>query len=370
MFMPGGIEGLDRAGLRIAQSGRTFVRVENISKSYGAFQALKSISFSIDAGEGLALLGPSGCGKTTILRCIAGLETPDTGLIEIDGRTVFDSTRGIDLAPEKRDLGIVFQSYAIWPHMSVGENVGLPLKVRQVAKTELEARVEEALTLVGLEGWQKRSAMALSGGQQQRVALARAIVHHPRLVLFDEPMSNLDTQLREDMRMDLRRLQERIGFTSVYVTHDHGEAFALAQRVLVMNRGTVEMTGAPDEIYFLPRTPFVAKFFGYNIVAGVMAAPDAVDFAPGLRCPVAPSGLAPGTRVHVCIRKEDVDLSESDGLPCEMVTQIFQGSHDEMLLRCGGVFDLRAHWQPRRYTTKSCRIKVHPERCIVIAASS
>ena len=366
--MPGGIEAPEEAGLRVAQTAKTFVRVENLSKSYGAFQALKSVSFSIHAGDGLALLGPSGCGKTTILRCIAGLETPDTGLIEIDGRTVFDSARGVDLAPEKRDLGIVFQSYAIWPHMTVGENVGLPLKVRSVGKAETESRVEEALTLVGLEGWQQRSAMALSGGQQQRVALARAIVHHPRLVLFDEPMSNLDTQLREDMRMDLRRLQERIGFTSVYVTHDHGEAFALARRVLVMNRGHVEMTGAPHEIYFSPRTPFVAKFFGYNIIPGVMTAADEVQLAPGRRLAVAPSGLSPTTPVHVCIRKEDVSLSPDDeGLPCEIVTQIFQGSHDELLLRCGS-FDLRAHWPPRKYDRTTCHITAPPERCIVIAA--
>ena len=358
----------DAAGLRMTQPDKTFVRVENLCKSFGAYQALKSISFSITAGDGLALLGPSGCGKTTILRCIAGLETPDSGLIEIDGQVVFDSARGIDLPPEKRNLGIVFQSYAIWPHMSVGENVGMPLKVRRVGKADLEARVEEALTLVGLEGWQSRSAMALSGGQQQRVALARAIVHHPRLVLFDEPMSNLDTQLREDMRMDLRRLQERIGFTSVYVTHDHGEAFALARNVLVMNRGLVEMQGLPDEVYYAPRTSFVAKFFGYNIIAGVMASDEEVEFAPGLRLRVASTGLPDGTSVHVCIRKEDVTFSNTDGLPCEILTQIFQGSHDEILLRCGTVFDLRAHWLPRHYSSKSCRITITPERCIVIRA--
>ena len=367
--MPGGLDGADEAGVRMAQPPRTFVRVENLSKSYGAFQALKSISFSIDAGEGLALLGPSGCGKTTILRCIAGLETPDSGLIEIDGKVVFDSARGIDLPPEKRELGIVFQSYAIWPHMTVGENVGLPLKVRRVSKSEIEARVEEALTLVGLEGWQARSAMALSGGQQQRVALARAIVHHPRLVLFDEPMSNLDTQLREDMRMDLRRLQERIGFTSVYVTHDHGEAFALARNVLVMNRGLIEMQGSPDAVYFTPRTPFVAKFFGYNILKGTMTSADEVEFAPGLRLRVIPTDLAAGTSVHACMRKEDVFFCDSDGLPCEILTHIFQGSHDEMLLRCGGVFDLRAHWEPRRYDSPSCQIIIAPERCIVMPAN-
>ena len=369
MGKPGGLAGPDGIGSPTPPSAGQFVRVENLSKAYGAFQALRSISFAIDVGDGLALLGPSGCGKTTILRCIAGLETPDTGLIEIDGRVVFDAARGIDLAPEKRDLGIVFQSYAIWPHMSVGENVGMPLKVRRVARDEMDRRVQEALTLVGLEGWQQRSAMALSGGQQQRVALARAIVHHPRLVLFDEPMSNLDTQLREDMRMDLRRLQDRIGFTSVYVTHDHGEAFALARKVLVMNRGHVEMTGAPEDVYFAPHTPFVAKFFGYNIVEGAMVEPGVVEFAPGVRLSVGSEELAPGTAVHVCIRKEDIDWSDAEGMPCEIVTQIFQGAHDEVLLRCAGAFDLRAHWSPRRYPDKRCRIRVKPDRCIVIAAS-
>ena len=223
--------------------------------------------------------------------------------------------------------------------------------------------------LVGLEGWQQRSAMALSGGQQQRVALARAIVHHPSLVLFDEPMSNLDTQLREDMRIDLRRLQDRIGFTSVYVTHDHGEAFALARKVLVMNRGHVEMAGGPEDVYFAPCTPFVAKFFGYNIITGTMAGPGIVEFQSGVQLSAGSGELGCGTAVHVCIRKEDIEWSDAEGLPCEIVTQIFQGAHDEVLLRCAGGFDLRAHWAPRRYADKNCRIRIRPERCIVIAAS-
>jgi iron(III) transport system ATP-binding protein len=363
MHMPGG-NAIGGAGPQLAADAAAFISVSGLSKSYGAFQALADVSFSIDAGQGLA---PSGCGKTTILRCIAGLETPDTGRIEIGGVTVFDAQKKIDLAPERRELGIVFQSYAIWPHMSVGENVGLPLKVRRVPGAEIARRVDEALALVGLKGWHERSAMALSGGQQQRVALARAIVHQPRLVLFDEPMSNLDTQLREDMRVDLRLMQERIGFTSVYVTHDHGEAFSLARDVLVMNHGKVEMKGEPHQVYFNPATPFVAKFFGYNVVKGVVASAQEIELAPGLRLAVGPHRLPPGAPVTLCVRKEDISLVDGDsGLACEIETQLFQGGHDELVVACGPL-RLRVIQPPCPMPHKHMRLTIPPERCIVLA---
>jgi ABC-type Fe3+/spermidine/putrescine transport system ATPase subunit len=249
----------------------SFIRVRNLTKLFGSSVALDDVSICEGKGGTLALLGPSGCGKTTMLRCIAGLETPTRGQIEIGGRVVFDSASSVDLRPEQRALGIVFQSYAIWPHMSVAANVGFPLKVRGISRAEAGKRIERMLEIVGLAAMRERPATDLSGGQQQRVALARALVHEPSLVLFDEPMSNLDAQLRDQMRIELKMLQERLSFTAVYVTHDQSEAFALARTVVVMNRGRVEAIGAPREIARQPSTPFVARFLGYNVVEGTIS---------------------------------------------------------------------------------------------------
>ena len=186
---------------------------------------------------------------------------------------MFDHAPRINLMPEQRELGIVFQSYAVWPHMTVAENVGFPLKVRGVAKAERAARVGRILDIVGLSAARDKPAPALSGGQQQRVALARALVHEPRLVLFDEPMSNLDAQLRDQMRLELKVLQDRLGFTAIYVTHDQAEAFALAETVVVMNRGRIETIGPPREVFRRPRTPFVARFLGLNVWPGELLGP-------------------------------------------------------------------------------------------------
>jgi iron(III) transport system ATP-binding protein len=245
-----------------------FVRVTSLRKLFGALVAVDGVSFAVEAGHTLALLGPSGCGKTTILRCIAGLDNADAGMIEIAGRTVFDGASGVNLKPEQRDLGVVFQSYAVWPHMTVAENVGFPLKVRRCPKAEIAVRTGRILDLVGLANAKDKQATALSGGQQQRVALARALVHEPSLVLFDEPMSNLDAQLRARMRMELAVLQERLGFTAIYVTHDQAEAFALAETVVVMNHGCIETAGDPREVFARPQTPFVAEFLGFNVNRG------------------------------------------------------------------------------------------------------
>jgi ABC-type Fe3+/spermidine/putrescine transport system ATPase subunit len=295
-----------------------FERINGLRKRFGELVAVDGVSFSIDQGHTLALLGPSGCGKTTILRCLAGLETGDAGAIEIAGETVFDRSAGIDLVPEARRLGIVFQSYAVWPHMTVAENVGFPLKVRRVAKAEVTARTARILDMVGLAGARDKPATALSGGQQQRVALARALVHEPRLVLFDEPMSNLDAQLRARMRMELAVLQERLGFTAIYVTHDQAEAFSLAETVAVMNGGRIEAMGDPRSIFAEPQTPFVARFLGLNVLPGriarllpyggagrevEVALADEVRLAGILR---GAKDVAPGTSVLACIRKEHV----------------------------------------------------------------
>jgi ABC-type Fe3+/spermidine/putrescine transport system ATPase subunit len=254
-----------------------FIRISDLTKRFGDHVAVDGVSLEVAEGHTLALLGPSGCGKTTILRCIAGLETPEQGSIDIAGTVVFDKGARINLVPEQRELGIVFQSYAVWPHMSVGDNVGFPLKVRGVANAERQDRVARILELVGLGTSKDKPATELSGGQQQRVALARALIHEPRLVLFDEPMSNLDAQLREQVRLELQVLQARLGFTAIYVTHDQAEAFALAETVVVMNRGRIETVGPPRQVFHRPATPFVARFLGFNVLQGRVVGHNTLD---------------------------------------------------------------------------------------------
>ena len=239
--------------------------------------AIDGLDLEIEAGEFFVLLGPSGCGKTTTLRCIAGLEEPNGGQISIGGELVAEPERGRFLPAEKRNVGMVFQSYALWPHMSVFDNVAYPLRRsgERLTRQELAARVAEALHLVGLHGNAEAYPPDLSGGQQQRVALARAVVARPRLLLFDEPLSNLDAQLRLRLRHDLRRIHEETGQTSIYVTHDQTEALALADRIAVMRLGRIEQLGTPRDIFLNPRSRFVAEFVGYdNLLTGQVEALD------------------------------------------------------------------------------------------------
>ncbi len=245
------------------------ISVRDLAVRYGSVLAVKSASFEVRRGEQLTLLGPSGCGKTTILRAIAGLEPPAGGEIRIGNAVVYSSQQAINVRPEKRGLSMVFQSYAIWPHMTVFENVAYGLRVRGIRGPELDAKVSEALALVQMEPFARRGASQLSGGQQQRVALARAFVFSPSVLLFDEPLSNLDAKLRAEMRIELRELQRRIGITSVYVTHDLEEALAISDRIVVMRQGVIEQVGTPDDIYHRPRNAFVADFVGSaNLIAG------------------------------------------------------------------------------------------------------
>jgi iron(III) transport system ATP-binding protein len=238
------------------------IALANLSKRFGSLIAVDDVTLTADDGEFLTLLGPSGCGKTTTLRMVAGLEQPTAGCIRIGERAVYDSARGIDVPPESRGLGMVFQSYAIWPHMTVAENVAYPLRMRRVARSERDVMVRQVLDLVGLSGMGDKPSPQLSGGQQQRVALARALVFQPQLLLLDEPLSNLDAKLREQMRFELRIMQQRIGLTALYVTHDQEEALTLSDRLVVMNRGVVEQVGTPVQIYEQPATRFVAEFIG------------------------------------------------------------------------------------------------------------
>src|SRR6187551_673655 len=245
------------------------IEVENLEVSFGAVPAVRGVSFTVIHGEQLTLLGPSGCGKTTTLRAIAGLEQPVAGEIRIDGAPIYSAARNINVPAEKRGLSMVFQSYAIWPHMSVFDNVAYGLRVRREEAAAIKDKVMQALALVQMQAFADRRASQLSGGQQQRVALARAFVFQPSVLLFDEPLSNLDAKLRADMRIELRELQHRLGITSVYVTHDLEEALAMSDRIVVMKDGLIAQVGSPLEIYNHPRNAFVADFVGSaNLIRG------------------------------------------------------------------------------------------------------
>ena len=331
----------------------SFVDIAHLTKRFGGHTAVNEVSFQVPQGSTLALLGPSGCGKTTILRCLAGLETPDGGRIEIGGKTVFDRASATDLMPEKRELGIVFQSYAVWPHMTVAENVAFPLKVRGVGARERLAKASAMLETVGLKGFENRSATLVSGGQQQRIALARALVHAPRLVLFDEALSNLDAALREHMRLELRLLQERLGFTAIYVTHDQAEAFGLADTVVLMNQGRIETAGPARAVFARPATGFVARFFGLNVLEARMIGPvagtDQVEVALNEQFTlrgIAGDGLdmTKGKPVLACVRKESVRAGTSPlpgSLPGTIEAVSFQGVAEEYIVAVHGI-SLRA----------------------------
>ena len=241
------------------------LELRDISKSYAEGRGgVRDIALSVDKGAFFTLLGPSGCGKTTTLRCIAGLEMPDSGSITINGVTVFDNQAGIAIPVNRRGIGMVFQSYAIWPHMSVAENAAFPLTVQRprLGRAAIDAKMRRALETVGLGGYETRPATQLSGGQQQRLALARAIIHEPSLLLLDEPLSNLDVRLREEMRSELKRLQREVGLTAIYVTHDQSEALSMSDRIAVLDHGRIVQCGTPGEIYGRPANRFVAGFVG------------------------------------------------------------------------------------------------------------
>jgi iron(III) transport system ATP-binding protein len=277
--------------------------------------AVSGLDFSVPEGKLFTLLGPSGCGKTTTLRMIAGLERPSEGRLQIGDQVVFDSAAGVYVPPNKRPIGMVFQSYAIWPHMSVVENVAFPLTVgdNKPSREEARARALRMLEMVGLSEEADRSATAISGGQQQRVALARALVRNPKVLLLDEPLSNLDAQLRERMRSEIRSVQQQLGITAVYVTHDQGEALAISDLIMVMDKGKIVEMGMPQQIYRYPQAEFTANFIGVaNAIDGTVLSSDAsgvvVQAATGtLRAnPIAE--LRAGEAVRAFIRPENIDL--------------------------------------------------------------
>ncbi|NYE35372.1 iron(III) transport system ATP-binding protein [Nocardioides cavernae] len=323
--------------------------VKNLKKQFGDNTVLHDNTFTIEDGEFFTLLGPSGCGKSTTLNCIAGLERPTGGSITVDGTTFVDQEKGVFLQPEERNLGMVFQSYALWPHMTIAKNLALPLNIRKVDKAQQKTLIHDALDKVGLADLSGRYPHQLSGGQQQRVALARALVYSPTMLLLDEPLSNLDAKLREQARAWLKRLQTDLGITTVYVTHDQDEALALSDRIAVMSGGHMMQVADPHSIYERPATPEVAAFVGRcNFFQGKVEQSSGNVHTVRLEANGeavhvdADLDVAPGQGVTVAIRPERLEVvpagSEVAGtnrLDTEVLTSSYVGSHYEYDVRLG-----------------------------------
>jgi multiple sugar transport system ATP-binding protein len=328
----------------------TWIQIENLSKSFGAVTAVQDLTLSVAAGEFLTLLGPSGCGKTTVLRMIAGLEMPDGGTIRIQGQTVFSSADGIFVPPGNRGVGLVFQSYALWPHMSVFENVAFGLRLRKVARSELEARVARSLDYMRLQDLGARYPGQLSGGQQQRVALARMLVTRPSTFLMDEPLSNLDAKLRMEMRAEIKRLHRVSKATTIYVTHDQTEALTLSSRVVVMNRGVLQQVAAPREIYKRPANLFVADFIGsptINLIHGRIEADESgAAFCSEALCFRTPAmAKLAGRAVVAAIRPEEIGIETTAAgghLPAEVYSVLPAGAEVLVQVKRGDrIFNIR-----------------------------
>ena len=323
----------------MAEKKKKGVRLEHISKIYqdpkthADFYAVNDVSLDIAPGSFITLLGPSGCGKTTTLRMIAGFESPDAGEIYLGGEPINA------LTPNKRDTAMVFQSYALFPHYNVFDNVAYGLKLRKVPKDEIQKRVSDILKLVELGGMEARMTNQLSGGQQQRVALARALVVEPGVLLFDEPLSNLDAKLRVQMRTEIRRIQQILGITAIYVTHDQSEAMSISDQIILMRQGVVAQMGTPTEIYYHPNSEFVADFIGEcNFLEGVVEGKKdgfqvnvdghLVDCATG-------RDTAAGEKCKVVVRPEAITIADTGLLPCKVELSCFMGSYQNYHVRVG-----------------------------------
>ena len=358
-----------------------YVEVQGLVKLFGHDRAVDDVSFGVAKGKFLTLLGPSGCGKTTTLMSIAGLHTIDAGLIRVGGVVYTAPAEGLFLPPEKRDIGMVFQSYAIWPHMTVAENVAYPLEIRKVERAEIDARVADVLRLVGLSQMADKLATQLSGGQQQRAALARAIVSRPRLLLFDEPLSNLDLKLREQMRVELKRIQHEVGITSIYVTHDQAEALVMSDEIIVMSKGRIQQKGGPREIYARPVNAYVSNFIGVaNLLKGrvvTVSAPGrgAVEIAANGRAVRLPcllgAGMAAGAEAVISVRPENVEATrQNGGGPClegEVIQAIFLGNCVDCRVRWGEFeWKVMAHPRAGLKAGEKVYLRLDPEHTLAV----
>jgi iron(III) transport system ATP-binding protein len=358
-----------------------YVEVRGLVKLFGADRAVDDVSFNVPKGKFLTLLGPSGCGKTTTLMSIAGLHAIDAGQISVGGMVYTAPDRGFFLPPEKRDIGMVFQSYAIWPHMTAAQNIAYPLEIRKAAREEIDARVADVLKLVGLTRMADKMATQLSGGQQQRAALARAIVSRPRLLLFDEPLSNLDLKLREQMRLELKRIQNEVGITSIYVTHDQAEALVMSDEIIVMSKGRIQQKGGPHEIYAQPVNAYVSNFIGAaNLLKGRVVnvtAPGRGEIelsqAGGritLPCRFGP-GIAAGQDAVMSVRPENVAAAREragDGdIEGEVLAAIFLGNCVDCRVRAGD-FEWKVLTHPRAGLRKGDKVwlRLDPKHTLAV----
>lgn len=354
---------------------------EYINERGEPVKAAQNINLDVPEGKLFTLLGPSGCGKTTTLRSIAGLEKPQSGEISVSGRVVYSSASNVFVAPNKRGFGMVFQSYAIWPHMNVFKNAAFPLEVgdRKFSKKQVEDKVMNVLTVVGLDHLAGREATKLSGGQQQRLALARALAMEPHLLLLDEPLSNLDAKLRERMRFELKRLQRELGITTIYVTHDQGEALALSHEIAVMNEGHIVQIGTPRDIYERPRNKFVADFVGLaNFIEGTVCGVDPEDGYYRMSIDIcelrtyAADRLNMGESAVISIRPEDVELFEQrpEGINvCEgvVVAKVFLGEYLDFQIKVAERQLLaRAHPSLTAAVGSKIYARMNPDKCIAI----
>jgi iron(III) transport system ATP-binding protein len=360
--------------------------IENLHKSYVAsgaeVRAVDGISLEVETGKLITLLGPSGCGKTTTLRCLAGLERPQTGRIAIGNRTVFDSATKTFVPASDRGIGMVFQSYAIWPHMTVFENVAFPLRVSRAKKysaADIRERVSRMLEMVQLVDFAQRPATQLSGGQQQRLAFARGLVHEPAILLLDEPLSNLDAKLREQMRIELKRLQRSLGITTVYVTHDQSEALALSDEIAVFDAGRIVQLGTPQDIYRQPKSQFVADFVGSaNFVPGTVLGSEGrltqLDTAHGLMQCIFTEPIGAGMKALVTARPEDVVLFDgaaasalTDGLNTlkgKIVNRVFLGEVVDYIVDLGDR-ELRARLRSDDFEIgQMVTLGIPPRKCV------
>ena len=308
------------------------VNIQNVTKAFGDNVVLREFNATFRDGEFITLLGPSGCGKTTMLRIIAGFEKPTRGEVYIDGTLVSGGKTFVP--PEKRGIGMVFQSYAVWPHMNVFDNVAYPLTIRHVSKAEIKTSVERVLGIVHLTQYAERFPNQLSGGQQQRVALARALVSEPKLLLLDEPLSNLDAKLRESMRFEIKEIQRKLGITVVYVTHDQTEAMAMSDRIFLINRGDIQQCGTPQEIYNSPVNQFVADFLG-NVDFFKGEARDGRIIFPAMDGQSIPYDGPRTGKIDVAIRPENLFFAEDGILHGVLETQYYLGDADDCRVRVG-----------------------------------
>ncbi|MFO1162669.1 MAG: ABC transporter ATP-binding protein [Reyranellaceae bacterium] len=351
----------------------TRIVVQDLVIRYGDMVAVNGVSFEVGRGEHVTLLGPSGCGKTTTLRAIAGLEQPASGSIRIDGQAMYDAAQRRNIPTEQRGVSMVFQSYAVWPHMTVFDNVAYGLRVRKQGAADIKANVERALDLVQMRHLADRPASKLSGGQQQRVALARAVAFSPTVVLFDEPLSNLDAKLRAEMRVELRDLQRRLDITSVYVTHDQEEALAISDRVIVMNVGVIEQIGTPQEIYNRPRSRFVADFVGSaNLIDGKPADDGSFTTAGGIVLRASAAHRLHGRESQVAVRTAYIDLEARPGdnhVPGTVRQRLFHGDFVQYVVDTAlGPLIVRRPPTALLEEGAAVTLSFSPEHCVLLEA--